>query len=95
MIVSMHDDIEVDKTVNEAMSQNIAAEIAQFAKRFKPGHWTFIALGSGEKWDGRMADKPDGRWDSTAEVMMKQSCIQVFRCESITEENGRKSKTIH
>ena len=45
MIVSMYNDIEVDKTANEAMSQNIAAEIAQFAKRFKPGHldihWTW------------------------------------------------------
>ena len=86
MIVSMYNDIEVDKTANEAMSQNIAAEIAQFAKRFKPGHWTFIGLGSGEKWDGSMADEWDGRWDSTAEVMMKQvaqSGHPVFRCSDM------------
>ena len=39
-----------------------------------------------KKWDGSMADKPDGRWDSTAEVMMKQvaqSGHPVFRCSDM------------
>ena len=44
--------------------------VANYARRFPRGRWSFLGLGSEKKWYGTYSDKPDGAWDKTAEQMM-------------------------
>ena len=44
--------------------------VAEYARRFFCGRWSFLELGSEEKWYGSYTDKPDGSWDRMAQNMM-------------------------
>ena len=45
-------------------------QVANYARRFPRGRWSFLGPGSENKWYGTYSDKPDGAWDKTAEQMM-------------------------
>ena len=64
--------------------------VANFARRFTHGRWSFLGLGSEKKWYGTHAHKPDGEWDKTAEGMMlnfAESGHPVYRA-TIALERG-------
>ena len=59
--------------------------VANYARRFPLGRWSFLATGSEKKWYGTYTDKPDGGWDKTAEQMMlnlAESSHPIFRATS-------------
>ena len=36
--------------------------VADSARKFAPGRWSFLGLGSEKKWNGIHVNKPDGEW---------------------------------
>ena len=59
------------------------------AKNFPIGRWTFLRLGSEEKWHGTLSCKPEGTWNDTAKFIMREfakSGHPVFRCSSLFPE---------
>ena len=68
---------------------------ANCARKFLPGHGSFLGPGSEKKWYGTYSDKPDGCWDKTAERMMlnfAESGPLVFRTSSGLKRGELKSK---
>ena len=63
--------------------------VANHARRFHRGRWSFLGPGSEKKWYRTCSDKLDGVWDRTGEQMMKKrSKTQVaawsdFRSEAM------------
>ena len=58
--------------------------VANYARRFLLGRWSFLGPGSEKKWFG-MCDKPEGDGDKTAELMMLnfvKSGHRMFRATS-------------
>ena len=47
-----------------------SCKVANYARRFLLGRWSFLGPGSEKKWYGTYSDKPDGDWDRTAEQMI-------------------------
>ena len=65
------------------------------ARRFPQGRRSFLGPGSEKKWCGTQSDKPDGKWDKTAERMMlnfAESGHPIFRAPSALEERELRSK---
>ena len=63
-------------------------KVANYAPRFLCGHWSFLGLGSEKKWYVTDSDKPDGKWDKTAETMMiefSETVHPMFRASSAFE----------
>ena len=44
--------------------------VADYAKRFAHGHWSFLGPGSEKKWCGTYNYKPNAEWDRVAADMM-------------------------
>ena len=62
--------------------------VANYARRFFLGRWSFLGPGSEKKWSGTYSDKPLGDWDKTAERMMlnfAESGHPIFRATSALE----------
>ena len=66
------------------------------------GHWSFLGPGEEEKWYGTKNYKPEGQWNSTADVMVanfEDSGHPVFRASSALDRGFLKKKggkcTIH
>ena len=63
-----------------------SAMARDYAKRFPLGHWSFLGPGEEEKWYGTQNDRPEGQWNSSADVMVLQflrqrtSSLQSFQC---------------
>ena len=56
--------------------------VRDYAKKCPLGHWFFFGLGEEEKWYGTQKYKPEGQWNSTADVMVsnfEDSGHPVFR----------------
>ena len=65
-----------------------------YARRFAHGHWSFLGLGSEEKWYRTHTYKPNGNWDRVAQDMMlnfSESGHSVFRGSSALERGDLKS----
>ena len=74
--------------------------VANYARRFPRGRWSFLGHGSEKKWYGTHSEKPDGAWDKTAEQMMMnfaETSHPIFRASSAFErgEAKWKGKSIH
>ena len=77
--------------------------VANYARRFLLGRWSFFGPGSEKKWYGTYSDKPDGDWDKTAERMMlnfAESGHPIFHATSALERGelrskGKGKKSIH
>ena len=81
---------ETKKDVN-----TIHKTVANYARRFTRGHWSFLGPGSEEKWYGTYTDKPDGSRDQTAKNMMANfsgSGQPKFRASSACERGELRSK---
>ena len=70
IFVSMFNDIFWGSEDNEGERNANAALVSIFAKRFPPGRWSFFGPGSEKKWYSTYIDRPQGEWDTVAELMM-------------------------
>ena len=93
--MSMNNDIAWDAKGNQERCEYNSQTVANYARKFLRGHWSFLWPGSGKKWYGTYSDKPDGSWDKTAENMMKNfsdSGHPKFRASSVFERGELRSK---
>ena len=66
-----------------------------FAKRFPAGRWSFLGPGSETKWYSTNKERPGGKWDRLAELMMinfGESGHPVLRATSPFSRGTLKSK---
>ena len=85
IFMSMVNDISWRSKDNEAECELSAKLVSIYAKRFSPGRWSFLGLGSEKKWYSTHGSKPQGEWDRVAELMMikfGESGHPVFRSTS-------------
>ena len=85
IFMSMFNDISWGSKDNEKECELIAQLVSIYAKRFSPGQWSFLGLGSEKKWYSTHDYKPQGEWDRVAEqIMIKlaESGHPVFRSTS-------------
>ena len=69
--------------------------MAEYAKKFSLGHWSFLGPGSKTKWNATDTFRPGGEWDRVAELMMinfSESGYPTFRATSALERGTLKSK---
>ena len=101
IFMSMYTDSAWQEKGNKERCQYNSKTIADHARRFPRGHWSFLESGSEKKWYGTCTDKPDGSWDQIAENMMTKfsnSGHSIFRASRAIErgelrikEHGKKS----
>ena len=68
--MSVYNDIEWGAKRNKERCEYNSQTVANYAREFPRGHWSFLRPGSEEKWYGTFTDKPDGSWNRSAENMM-------------------------
>ena len=84
--MSMFNDIAWEEKGNTEKCEFNSRTVANYARRFPRGHWSFLGPGSEKKWCGTHSDKPDGKWDETAERMMhnfSEAAHPIFRATSV------------
>ena len=73
-----------------------SAQLVSFnAKKFSPGQWSFLGLGSENKWCSIHEYNPQGEWDRVAEQMIitfAASKHPIFRSRSPLSRGVLKSK---
>ena len=85
IFMSMFNDISWWSNDNEQECELSAQLVSMYAKRFSPGRWSFLGLGSEKKWNSTYIDRPRGERDRVAELMMfkfDESGHPVFRSTS-------------
>ena len=70
IFMSIFNDIEWNAKGNKEQCEYKSQTVADYARRFPRGHWSFLVPGSAKKWYGTHSDKPDSVWDTTVEDMM-------------------------
>ena len=68
--------------------------VANYARRFPRGHWSFLEPGSEKKWYGTYYDKPDGSWDrnfSESGHPISRVSSAFVREELRSKEHGKRS----
>ena len=72
-----------------------ALAVAEYARRFTRGHWSFLVPGSEKKWYGTHVNKPDGEWERE---LLRAWCSNfaesghtIFRATSALERGELKS----
>ena len=70
IFMSMFNDISWRSQDNEQECESNANFVSIYARRFSPGRWSFLGLGSEMKWYSTHEYSPQGEWDRVAEVMM-------------------------
>ena len=95
IFMSMFNDISWKSKDNKQECELSAQLVSIFAKRFSPGRWSFLGLGSEKKWYSTLACKPQGEWDRVAELMMikfREISHPVFRFMSPVSRGTLESK---
>ena len=95
IFMSMFNDISWGSKEKKQECELSAQLVSIYAKRFSPGRWSFLGLGSEKKWYSTHESKPQGEWDRVAELMMLEfgeSRHPVFRSTRPLSEGVLKSK---
>ena len=95
IFMSMCNDIFWKERGNTEKCIMNSVAVANYARRFLLGRWSFLGPGSEKKWFGTYSDKPDGDWDKTDERMMLNfagSGHLIFRATSALERRELRSK---
>ena len=95
IFMSMFNDISWGSQDNEQDCELSGNLVSIYARRFSPGRWSFLGLGSEKKWYSTSIDRPRGRWDRVAELIMikfGKSGHTVFRATSPVSQGTLKSK---
>ena len=88
IFMSMFNDIAWVAKGNREQCVHNSQAVAEFARKFSRGHWSFLGPGPQEKWYGTYTDKADGSWDRMAQEMMdnfSRSGHTIFRASSAFE----------
>ena len=94
IFMSMYNDIVWREQGNTEKCEKISIIVANYARKFPLGRWSFWEPGSEKKWYGTYSDKPDGDWDKTAEQMMLNLAAgshPIFRATSALEREELRS----
>ena len=70
IFMSMFNDILWGSDYNERECNANAEHVSICARRFPAGRWSFLGSGSEKKWYSTYDSRPQGEWDSVAELMM-------------------------
>ena len=95
IFMSMFNDIVVGYGDNETECVVNATLVSLFAKRFPAGRWSFFGPGSETKWYSTNKQRPGGKWDRVADLMMiksGESGHPGFRATSPLSRGTLKSK---
>ena len=95
IFMSMFNDITWRTTDNEKECIANSTLVFLFAERFPAGRWSFLGPGSETKWYSTDRERPGGKWDRVAELMMikfGESGHPVFRATSPLSRGTLKSK---
>ena len=95
IFMSMFNDILWGSEDKEQECNANADLVSIFARRFPPGRWSFVGLGSETKLSSTYDSRPQGEWDRVAEFMMikfGESGHPVFRATSPFSRVTLKSK---
>ena len=95
IFMSMFNDISWRSEDNEQECELSASLVSTFARRFLLGRWSSFGPGSEKKWYCTHVDRPEGKWDRVAELMMikfAESGHPVFRAASPMSRGRLKSK---
>ena len=85
IFMSMFNDIIWGNKDNETECNAYSTLVSLFAKRFSTGRWSFLGPGSETKWYSSYNERPGGKWNRVAELMMikfGESGHPVFRATS-------------
>ena len=88
IFMSMYNDIAWGEKGNTERCEFNSQTVAEYAREFPRGHWSFLDPGSEKKWYGTYTDNPDGSWDRMTEEMMlnvSDSGHPPFRASSAFE----------
>ena len=91
----MCNDIDWKRQGNQEVCVNNSSRVADYARHFPTGHWTFLGPGCENKWYATLAYKLNGAWNHVAEEMMtsfEQGRHQVFRGTSLLSRRALKYK---
>ena len=97
IFMSMFNDISRGFKENEQECEFSAKLVSIYAKRFSPGRWSILGLGSEKKWYSTYNERPQGEWDRVAELMMikfRESGHPVFRATSPLSRGVQKTKVV-
>ena len=86
IFMSMFNGIIWRSTDNERECIANSTLVSLFAKRFPAGRWSFLGPGSETKWYSTNKERPGGKWDRVAELMIikfGESGHPVFRATSL------------
>ena len=93
IFMSVYNDIDLDKTRKQRkLYCECSLRIAEYARSFTQGHWSFLGPGAEKDWYGTHAHKLDREWEMTAEGMMlnfAESGHPEFRATSALERELR------
>ena len=95
IFMSMYIDIERKAQGNKERCEYNSQTVANCARKFPRGDWSFLGHRSEEKWYGTCTDKPDGSWNQSAENMMANfqgSGHPIFRASSALERRITKQR---
>ena len=70
IFMSMFNDIDWTRKGNEGICIANSEKVKKYAKRFSPGHCTFLVPADEKKLYGIHLYTPEGKWDSTAAQMV-------------------------
>ena len=94
IFMSMFNDISWGSQDNEQECELSANLVSIYARRFSPGRWSFLGLGSEKKWYSTHDSKPQGEWDRVVEltkIKFSESGHPVFRATSPLSRGTLKS----
>ena len=95
IFISMFNDIIWGSKDNKQECELSAQLVSICAKRFSPGRWSFLGLGTETKWYSTCDSRPQGEWDRVTELMMitfSGSGLPVFRVTSPLSRGTLKSR---
>ena len=95
IFMSIYNDTAWREKGNVERCEYNSKTVAEYARRFPRGHWSFLGPGTEKKWHGTYTDKPDKSWDRMAEEMMlnfSDSGHPIFRASSAFERGESRSK---
>ena len=95
IFMSMFNDIIWGNEDNETECIANSTLVSLFAERFPAGRWSFLGTGSETKWYATGKERPGGKWDRVADLMMikfGESGHPVFRATSPLSWGTPKSK---
>ena len=97
IFMSMYNDIAWKEEGNKERCEYDSQTVANSARKFPRGHWSFLGPGSEDERCGTYTDKPDGSWSQSAENMMANfsgSGHSIFRASSAFERGELRFNTL-